>query len=102
MLADLITILNRAAELTLLYGPDPEGCIRAAVYGRPDVTLPFDDTTDSLLVEESVDAVTVWINPDSPGADEDVPLDEWATGCTVADVRGALYGAVAGIEAGVL
>lgn len=102
MIADLITVLNRAAELALLYGPDPEGCIRAAVYGRPDVQLPDRDTADSILVEETVDAVTLWINPDSPDADHDLPLDEWAKGATVADVRGALYGAAAGIEAGAL
>lgn len=102
MIADVIAVLNRAADLTLLYGPDPVGCIRAAVYGRPDVTLPYNDTADSILVEETVDIVTLWINPDSPGADEDTPLGDWAAGRTVADVRGALYGAAAGIEAGIL
>lgn len=102
MLTDLITVLNRAAELALIYGPDPEGCIRAAVYGRPDVRLPQGDTTDSILVEETVDALTLWVNPDSPDADQDVPLDEWAAGRNVADVRGAMYGAVDGIEAGAL
>lgn len=102
MIADLITVLHRAADLTLLYGPDPEGCIRAAVYGRPDITLPHWDTADSILVEETVDIVTLWVNPDSPDADEDTPLSDWATGRTVADVRGALYGAAAGIEAGAL
>jgi len=102
VLTDLIMVLNRAADLTLLYGPDPEGCIRAAVYGRPDVTLPHGDTADSLLVEETVDALTLWVNPDSRDADDDMPLDEWAKSATVADVRGAMYGAVDGIEAGAL
>lgn len=102
MIADLITVLNRAADLTLQHGPDPEGCIRAAIYGRPDATLPHNDTPDSILAEETVDIVTQWINPDSLDADDDTPLDEWAKGCTVADVRGALYGAAAGIEAGAL
>ncbi len=98
---ELIEVLNRAGDLVLLYGPDPEGCIRAAVYGRPDVTLPYEDTAESLLVEEAVDAVRCHINPDSPGADEDMPVDEWAEGRTVADVRGVLYATADLLEAGV-
>lgn len=47
------SVLRRAADLTKRLGPDPEGCIRAAVYGRPDVTLPLYDTTESLLVEDA-------------------------------------------------
>lgn len=96
---ELIEVLHAAADLTLRYGPDPEGCIRAAVYGRPDVTLPYWDTTESLLVEEAVDAVRRHVNPD--GLDAVDSVDEWAEGCTVADVRGALYVTAGALEAGV-
>ncbi|MFI2349755.1 hypothetical protein ACH492_22410 [Streptomyces sp. NPDC019443] len=102
MSADLIAVLHKAADLTLLYGPDPEGCIRAAVYGRPDVTLPHWDTADSLLVEDAGYWLKRHINPGIADADHQTDIDEWAEGRTVADVRGALYGAADGIEAGAL
>lgn len=98
---EIIETLNRAGDLVLLYGPDPEGCIRAAVYGRPDVVLPFYDTTESLLVEESVDAVRWHVNPAGLDADEADTVDEWAEGRSVADIRGALYVTAAHVEAGV-
>ena len=101
MITDLIAVLNKAADLTLLYGPDPEGCIRAAVYGRPDITLPHWDTTESMLVEEASDALRWHVQP-GLDTEEALTVDEWAEGRTVADIRGALYGAVDGIEAGAL
>lgn len=99
---DLIETLRRAADLTLLHGPDPVGCIRAAVYGRPDVSLPWHDTTESLLVEEATDSLQFHLNPDSLDADDDTTPDEWAAGRSVADVRAALFDTADGIEAGVL
>lgn len=101
MITDLIGVLTRAADLTLLYGPDPEGCVRAAVYGRPDVTLPDRDTADSILVEDTVDTLLWHLNP-GLDAEDATPVNEWATGLTVADIRGALYGAADSIEAGAL
>lgn len=98
---ELIEVLERAGDLTLLYGPDPEGCIRAAVYGRPDVVLPFYDTTESLLVEEAVDAVRWHVNPADLDADDADTVDEWAEGRPVADIRGALYTVAHQLEAGV-
>lgn len=98
---ELIETLQRAGDLVLLYGPDPEGCIRAAVYGRPDVVLPVHDTTESLLVEEAVDSLRQHVNPEGLGADEADTVDEWADGRSIADVRGALYGTAHHLEAGV-
>lgn len=97
----VISTLHRAADLTLVHGPDPAGCIRAAVFGRPDVVLPFWDTTESLLVEEAEYRLQYHLNPDSVDADEDVTVDEWAEGRSVADVRAALFATAAELEAGV-
>ncbi|WP_381801001.1 hypothetical protein [Streptomyces niveus] len=99
---DLIETLRRAADLTLVHGPDPVGCIRAAIYGRPDVSLPYYDTTESLLVEEATDSLQFHLNPVSLDADDDTTPDEWAVGRSVADVRAALFATADGIEAGVL
>lgn len=92
-------VLLKAADLTLIHGPDPEGCIRAAVYGRSDVVLPHWDTTESLLVEEAEYRLQCHLNPGSVDADEDTTADEWAVGRSVADVRAALFAAA--LEAGV-
>ena len=95
-----IDVLLKAADLTLTYGPYPTGCIRAAIYGRPDVALPYWDTTESLLVEEAEYRLQCHLNPGSVDADEDDTVDEWAVGRSVADVRAALFATVA-VEAGV-
>lgn len=87
----LLEVLHRAADLTLRLGPDPEGCIRAAVYGRPDVTLPFEDTTESLLVEDACYWLRQHINPGIDDADYQDTPDEWAPGRPVADIRAALF-----------
>lgn len=97
---DVIAVLHRAADLTLTHGPDPLGCIRAAVYGRPDVMLPLEDTTESLLVEDAEYWLQIHINPDSPGADEDIWVDEWADGKTVVDVLEALLNTADQLQAG--
>lgn len=99
---EIIEVLNRAGDLVLLYGPDPEGCIRAAVYGRPDVTLPYYDTADSLLVEETVDAVQGHLNPGRRDADTDLLIEEWLPGKGVADARGLLYATAVQVGAGVV
>lgn len=93
--------LHTAADLTLTLGPNPENCLRAAVYGRPDVPLPHADTAESLLVEEARHALFWHLNPD-PAVDADtaITVDEWAPGRSVADVRGALLAAANEIEAG--
>lgn len=101
MIADLIAVLHKAADLTLLYGPDPEGCVRAAVYGRPDVRLPYNDTADSLLVEDACYWLKQHINPGVADVDYQADIDEWADDRTVADARGALYGTADQLEAGV-
>ncbi|MFK0182364.1 hypothetical protein ACIQVR_41140, partial [Streptomyces xanthochromogenes] len=72
---------------------EPEGAIRAAVYGVPDIVLPGTDTGESLLVEEAVDALQRYLNPGSADADNDLTADEWAAGRSVADIRGALFAA---------
>jgi hypothetical protein len=86
-------ILYRAADLIAQGITEPEGAIRAAVYGDPNTALPFEDTDESLLVEEAVYDLQCHLNPESTDADEDVTPDEWATGRTVADIRGALLAA---------
>ncbi|MEV5915750.1 hypothetical protein AB0M00_43570 [Streptomyces chartreusis] len=96
-----IDVLHAAADLTLTHGPDPAGCIRAAVYGRPDASLPYWDTTESLLVEEAEYRLQCHVNPGSVDANEDTTVDEWAVGRSVADVRAALFAAAAELEAGV-
>lgn len=96
-----IDVLLKAADLTLTHGPDPVGCIRAAVYGRPDVVLPFWDTTESLLVEEAEYRLQCHLNPGSADAADDTTVDEWAVGRSVADVRATLFAAAAALEAGV-
>ncbi|MEU8756254.1 hypothetical protein AB0C88_37780 [Streptomyces chartreusis] len=96
-----LDVLHQAADLTLTHGPDPVGCIRAAVYGRPDIVLPFWDTTESLLVEEAEYRLQRHLNPGSVDADEDMTVDEWAVGRSVADVRGALLDTAAALESGV-
>lgn len=88
---ELAEVLHQAADLTLRYGPDPEGCIRAAVYGRPDVTLPHYDTTESLLVEDACYWLKQHINPGIDDVDYQTDIDEWAPGRSVADVRAALF-----------
>lgn len=87
----VVAVLHRAADLTALGIAEPEGAIRAAVYGDPNTALPFEDTDDSLLVEEAVDALQHHLNPDSYDADDDTTPDEWAAGRTVADIRAALF-----------
>lgn len=97
---NVIAVLHRAADLVLLYGPNPTDCIRAAVYGRPDVALPHWDTTDSLLVEDAEYRLQRRVNPFSDDADEDDSVDEWAADKTPADVRGAFINTAAELEAG--
>lgn len=97
----VISVLNQAADATLVHGPDPAGCIRAAIFGRPDVVLPFWDTEESELAEEAEYRLQHHLNPDSVDADEDVTVDEWAEGRSVADVRAALFATAADLEAGV-
>lgn len=92
---NITDILTRAADLTLRHGPDPEGCIRAAVYGRPDITLPHYDTTESLLVEDAAYWLKQHINPDIDDADYQTDIDEWAPGRGIADVRAALFATAA-------
>jgi len=99
--SDVIAVLHRAADLVLVYGPNPVGCIRAAVYGRPDVVLPHWDTTESLLVEDAEYRLQREVNPLSVDADEDDGVDEWAADKTPADVRGAFINAATELEAGV-
>ena len=97
----VISTLHQAADLTVVHGPDPAGCIRAAVFGRPDAVMPYGDTTESLLIEDAEFRLQRHINPASGGADEDVPVDEWCVGRSVADVRAALFATAAALEAGV-
>ncbi|WP_458089330.1 hypothetical protein [Streptomyces malaysiensis] len=99
-MAAIAETLHRAADLTRRYGPDPEGCIRAAVYGRPDVRLPFHDTTESLLVEDACYWLRQHINPGIDDADYMDDIDEWAKGRNVADVRAALMHAADNLPAG--
>lgn len=96
-----IDVLLKAADLTPVHGPDPAGCIRAAVYGRPTAALPYWDTTESLLVEEAEYRLQCHLNPGSVDADEDTTVDEWAAGRSVADVRAALFATADALEAGV-
>ena len=86
-------VLQRAADLTAQGITEPEGAIRAAVYGDPNTALPFEDTDDSLLVEDAVYDLQCYLNPESADADEDVTPDEWAAGRIVADIRSALLAA---------
>jgi len=97
----VITTLRQAADLTLVHGPDPVGCIRAAIYGHPGVVLPHWDTEESLLAEEVEYRLQRHLNPDSVDADEDTAVDEWAVGRSVADVRAAYFATAAALEAGV-
>lgn len=92
---NITDILTRAADLTTRYGPDPDGCIRAAVYGRPDITLPHYDTTESLLVEDAAYWLKQHINPGIDDADYQTDIDEWAPGRSIADVRAALFATAA-------
>jgi len=98
---NITDVLNRAADLALRHGPDPEGCIRAAVYGRPDVTLPHYDTTESLLVEDAAYWLKQHINPGIDDVDYQTDIDEWAPGRSVADVRAALFAAAEIVPEGV-
>ena len=94
-------VLLKAADLTLTHGPDPVGCIRAAVYGHPNAVLPFEDTDESLLVEDAEYRMQCHLNPGSINADEHDRIDEWAQGRSVADVRAALVATAAALKAGV-
>lgn len=94
-------VLTRAADLTLRHGPDPEGCIRAAVYGRPDITLPHYDTNESLLVEDAAYWLKQHINPGTDDADYQTDIDEWAPGRSIADIRAALFAAAKNVPEGV-
>jgi hypothetical protein len=99
---DVITVLRRAGDLVLLYGPDPVSCIRAVTLGSPTAVMPFWDTPESELAEEAEYRLQRHLNPDSAGADEDETVDEWAAGRSVADARGAFFAAADLLEAGVL
>ncbi|MET8081838.1 hypothetical protein [Streptomyces sp. NPDC005303] len=99
---DVITVLRRAGDLALLYGPNPVSCIRAAALGAPDAVMPFYGTPESELAEDAEYRLQRHINPGSVDADEDDTVDEWAAGRSVADVRGAFFAAADGLEAGVL
>lgn len=98
---DVVRILRAAADLTLTHGPDPVGCIRAAIYGDPDAALPFEDTEDSLLAEDAEYRLQYHLNPDSKDTDDDTTCGEWAAGRSVADVRGVMFAAADELEAGV-
>lgn len=97
----VIAVLLKAADLTIVHGPDPAGCIRAAVFGRPNAVMPFWDTAESLLVGDAEFRLQRHLNPDSVDADEDATVDEWAAGRSVADVRAALFATAAELAAGV-
>jgi hypothetical protein len=97
----VIAVLHQAADLTVVHGPDPVGCIRTAVFGRPDAVMPFWDTAESLLVEEVEYWLQCHLNPGSVDADEDATVDEWAAGRSVADVRAALFATASELAAGV-
>lgn len=99
---DVITVLRRAGDLVLLYGPDPVSCIRAVTLGSPDAAMPFWDTPESELAEEAEYRLQRHLNPDSDGVDEDDTVDEWAAGRSVADVRAAFFATADLLEAGVL
>lgn len=99
---DVITVLRRAGDLVLLYGPDPVSCIRAVTWGSPDAAMPFRGTAESELAEEAEYRLQRHINPGSVDADEDNTVDEWAAGRSVADVRAAFFAAADLLEAGVL
>lgn len=98
---DVIRILRQAADLTLTHGPDPVGCIRALTLGSPDAVMPFEGTDASLLAEDAEYRLQHYLNPDSLDADDDMTVDEWAAGRSIADVRGALFAAADRLEAGV-
>lgn len=86
-------VLRRAADLVAQGVTEPEGAIRAAVYGDPNTVPPFEDTDESLLVETAVDALQHYLNPDSADAADDQTPDEWAAGRSVAGIRAALLAA---------
>ncbi|WP_181785608.1 hypothetical protein [Streptomyces phytophilus] len=96
---DVVRTLRTAADLTLTHGPDPVGCIRAAIYGDPNAVLPFEDTYDSLLAEDSEYRLQYHLNPGSSDAADDTTCDEWAAGRSVADVRTALLATADELEA---
>lgn len=101
-MTDVITVLRRAADLTLLYGSDPVSCIRAVTLGSPTAAMPFWDTPQSELTEEAEYRLQCHLNPDSVDADEDDTVDEWAVGRSIADVRAAFFATADLLEAGVL
>lgn len=94
-------VLLKAADLALIHGPDPAGCIRAAVFGRPDAALPVCDTEETELVEEAEYRLQCHVNPGSHDTDDHHTAAEWAAGRNVADIRTALVATAAALEAGV-
>ena len=98
---NIITVLREAADLTLIHGPDPVGCIRAIALGSLDAAMPFEDTEASLLAEDAEYRLQHYLNPDSTDADDDMTVAEWAAGRSVADVRAALFATADRLEAGV-
>jgi hypothetical protein len=98
---NVIRTLRQAADLTLIHGPDPAGCIRAVTLGAPDARMPFEDTDASLLAEDAEYRLQCHLNPGSADADDDMTVDEWAAGHSIADVRATLLAAADQLEASV-